>query len=109
MTKTDDNAISMFMKEQKQEIPDNGFSRRVMRSLPDRSRLLNRIWSCICIAISIVLFFIFNGFEVVFNLLREIFTSSINHSFSSLNQQTLIMIGAILLILGIRKVCTIEL
>ena len=99
----------MFMKEQKQEIPDNGFSRRVMRSLPDRSRLLNKIWSCICIAISIALFFIFNGFQVVFNLFREIFISSMNHSLGTLNNQTLYMIGGIILILGIRKVCTLDL
>lgn len=109
MTKIDDKAISMFMKEHKQEIPDNGFSRRVMRSLPDRSRRLNRIWSAICITISIGLFFIFNGFEVMYNLLREIFTSSMNHSFSALNQQTLLLIAGVILFLGIRKVCTLEL
>lgn len=109
MTKIDDNTISMFMKEQKQEIPDNGFSRRVMRSLPDRSRRLNRIWSALCIAISISLFFIFNGFEVIYNVPREIFTSGMNHSFSALNQQTLLLIGGVILFLGIRKVCTLDL
>lgn len=109
MTKTDDNAISMFLKEQKQEIPDNGFSRRVMRSLPDRSNRLNKIWCGICIIISIGLFFIFNGFEVIFNILREIFTSSMSHSFSALNQQTLLLTGGVILFLGIRKICSLEL
>ncbi len=109
MTKIDDNTISMFMKEQKQEIPDKGFSRRVMRSLPDRSSRLSKIWSGICIIISIGLFFIFNGFEVIFNLLREIFISSMNHSLNALNLQTLLLIGGVILFLGIRKVCTLDL
>ena len=33
MTETDDKLLKQFFGEQKQEIEDNGFSRRVMRNL----------------------------------------------------------------------------
>lgn len=35
MTETDDKLLKQFFGEQKQEIEDNGFSRRVMRNLQD--------------------------------------------------------------------------
>ena len=36
MMETDDKLIRAFFAEQKQEIPDNGFSRRVMNRLPHK-------------------------------------------------------------------------
>jgi len=40
-TTNTDNMLKDFFGEQKQEIVDNGFSRRVMRNLPEQS---NRDW-----------------------------------------------------------------
>lgn len=40
---TDDKLIREFFAKQKQEIPDNGFSRRVMHHLPYRTGLLVKI------------------------------------------------------------------
>lgn len=46
MTEIDnDKLLRDFFAENKQEIADNGFSRRVMHHLPDRSNRLARIWS----------------------------------------------------------------
>ena len=45
MMETDDKLIRAFFAEQKQEIPDNGFSRRVMNRLPCRTSLLIKVWS----------------------------------------------------------------
>lgn len=36
MTETDDKLLKQFFSEQKQEVKDNGFSRRVMRNLPTK-------------------------------------------------------------------------
>lgn len=46
MMETDDKLIRAFFAEQKQEIPDNGFNRRVMNRLPCRTSLLIKVWSC---------------------------------------------------------------
>ena len=44
MTETDDKLLKQFFGEQKQEIEDNGFSRRVMRNLPGRNHRLVQVW-----------------------------------------------------------------
>lgn len=53
MADKDNDIVLQFLKEQKQDIPDNGFSSRVMRNLPDRKThrlvVLGRMWSCVCI------------------------------------------------------------
>ena len=38
MTENDDKLLTDFFAGNRQEIPDNGFTRRVMRHLPDRTR-----------------------------------------------------------------------
>ena len=38
MTENNDKLLIDFFAENRQEIPDNGFTRRVMRHLPDRTR-----------------------------------------------------------------------
>ena len=49
--KRDELLVRKFFEENKIEIPDAGFSRRVMRRLPDRTRRLNRNWTAICVAV----------------------------------------------------------
>ena len=50
MTETDDKLLKQFFGEQKQEIEDNGFSRRVMRNLPGRNHRLVQAWGAACAA-----------------------------------------------------------
>lgn len=59
--RTDDELLASFFTEQKAEIPDNGFSARVMHRLPRHARRLNQIWSVFCFAIAMVLFLLFDG------------------------------------------------
>ena len=48
MMENDDKLLTSFFAEHRQEIADNGFSRRVLRHLPDRSRHLAQIWTAFC-------------------------------------------------------------
>ena len=41
MMENDDKLLVAFFDENRQEIPDNGFTRRVMRHLPDRTIIGN--------------------------------------------------------------------
>ena len=55
MTEIDnDKLLRDFFAENKQEIADNGFSRRVMHHLPDRSNRLARIWSAFVMTVRMV-------------------------------------------------------
>lgn len=42
MTDNDNRLIAQFMTEHKPQVPDMGFTRRVMRHLPQRTDRLNR-------------------------------------------------------------------
>ena len=56
MTEIDnDKLLRDFFTENRQEIADRGFSRRVMHHLPDRSNRLARIWNAFVMAVGAVL------------------------------------------------------
>ena len=52
MMENDDKLLTSFFAEHRQEIADNGFSRRVLRHLPDRSRHLAQIWTAFCFTLA---------------------------------------------------------
>ena len=54
MMENDDKLLTSFFAEHRQEIADNGFSRRVLRHLPDRSRHLAQIWTAFCFTLALV-------------------------------------------------------
>lgn len=72
MTDKNDDLIRKFMDTGKAEIPDNGFTARVMRNLPDSivdiARLLNLASAVLCI----LLFILFDGFHLLGNALRQV-------------------------------------
>lgn len=51
MTDNDDRLIAQFMTEHKPQVADMGFTRRVMRHLPQRTDRLNRYWTLFCFAV----------------------------------------------------------
>lgn len=70
MTDKDDILIADFFKQAaQQQIADNGFTERVMRSLPDRQveqvRRLSRLWTWFCILLGTGLFFALGGMQIL--------------------------------------------
>ena len=92
MMENDDKLLTSFFAEHRQEIADNGFSRRVLRHLPDRSRHLAQIWTAFCFTLALVLF------------LRETFDTAIRSGASELDPKSLIIAGVVLLYFGYRKI-----
>lgn len=43
----DDKMVERFLMEHSGEMPDRGFSHRVMRSLPDKAVRYNRVWTAV--------------------------------------------------------------
>ena len=73
MTDEDNIMLEEFFKQAaQQQIEDNGFTERVMHSLPDRKRQmvrrLSQLWTLFCIVVAGVLFFMFGGWQVVTGL-----------------------------------------
>ena len=59
----DDELVDLFFSQHKFEIEDNGFSERVIQSLPKSSWKTNRIWTVVCTLAAMVLFVVEGGFE----------------------------------------------
>ena len=104
MMETDDKLIRAFFAEQKQEIPDNGFSRRVMHRLPCRTSLLIKVWSLFIMLVAIILFLVFDGLQAIVTTARDIFVALVqNVATSGIDPKSLIIVVMVLMFLGIRK------
>ena len=109
MTEIDnDKLISQFMKQQKQELPDHGFSRRVMHRLPDREQRLSRIWIAFCSTIGVILFFLFDGFTAMLDLSKELLMMIAKSDLATVNPLYLLLAAVVLISLGVKRVCAIE-
>lgn len=87
MTENEDKRIISFFEEYgRNEIPDDGFSQRVMRGLPSSDYVykqrLNRIWTAVCAIAGIALFVLTDGVAVLkhlaANFVVDVFTSAIS-------------------------------
>ena len=79
MTEKENKLIEdLFKQAAQQQIEDNGFTERVMEAIDnaqctmhnaqlkkDNGKLLSVLWTWFCIAVSLVLFFVFNGWEML--------------------------------------------
>lgn len=101
-----DKLLRDFFAENKQEIADNGFSRRVMHHLPDRTNRLARIWSAFVMAIAAVLFVWSGGLEAAWGTIREVFVGMINHGATNLDPKSIIIAAVVLLFMASRKVAS---
>lgn len=50
----DEKLVERFLMQGRIDVPDRGFSRRVMRRLPDRTARLTRWWTALCAVVGVV-------------------------------------------------------
>ena len=72
MTEDNDLLLKQFFQESaQQQIPDNGFTERVMQRLPQRSplaahrTLLTRLWNLCCVVVFAILFVLIDGWDLL--------------------------------------------
>ena len=66
--------IEQFLKQERQEIADNGFTERVMRGLPESKPQLDwlpTIWNAVMMTLALVLFIVLGGVDVVKSALYQ--------------------------------------
>lgn len=109
MMETDDKLLKQFFAEHKQEIADDGFSRRVIMHLPDRAYRISNIWVSVCTALAIILFFVFDGLRILSDLIYEVFVSGVQFfTTTNFDPKTLIIVSGVLLLLGINRLFSME-
>lgn len=102
-----DKLLRDFFAENNREIADNGFSRRVMRRLPDRSHRLTRIWSAFVMAFAAVLFVWLGGLEAAWETIREVFVSMVQQGATNLDPKSMVIATVVLLFLATRKIASL--
>ena len=96
MTEKENKLIEdLFKQAAQQQIEDNGFTEKVMEAIgngqwaigngqwtiengqlkKDNGKLLSMLWTWFCIAVSLVLFFVFNGWEMLKASLHVLYAS----------------------------------
>ena len=96
MTEKENKLIEdLFKQAAQQQIEDNGFTERVMEAIGNgqwaigngqlkmdngqlnrgNGKLLSMLWTWFCIAVSLVLFFVFNGWEMLKASLHVLYAS----------------------------------
>lgn len=92
----DDILVRRFFDENRVEVSDNGFSRRVMRRLPDRAVRIDRIWTAICVVAGILLFVRNKGLTVLSECFKDALGSVISQD--SLLQNPLLLVFSLIVV-----------
>lgn len=107
MTENNDKLLKSFFAGQRQEVADNGFTRRVMRSLPYRSNRLARLWTAGGFTLAAVLFVLLDGVQLVWDTLRETFTTTLENGMAQTDPKSLALAVVVLLFLMYKKIASL--
>lgn len=107
MTENNDKLLENFFAENRQEVADNGFSRRVMRHLPNRSNRLARLWTAGGFTLAAVLFVLMDGLQLIWDTLRETFTTTVANGMEQADPRSIAIALGVLLFLTYRKIASL--
>ena len=60
INKEEERILERFFAESKTDLPDDGFTRRVMDSLPQKARRRNFVWTMVCVLAAAAFFLVFS-------------------------------------------------
>ena len=104
MMENDDKMIRDFFASHKQKVVDDGFSAKVIKSLPYRVSPLLKIWGALVLFTAIVLFFIFDGWLAIIQSLRDVYVAIIQKQDFFIDPTSIIIAVVVLCIIGLRNV-----
>ncbi|MCD8167510.1 MAG: DUF5056 domain-containing protein [Bacteroides sp.] len=109
MKEIDDKSLELFFKEHRQEMEDNGFTRRVISRLPERSWKLSRIWVVFCSVIGISLFWYLDGLALLKEFLLDIFVDvAYGNGLAFLDPKSVVIVVLVLITLGMKRLCSLD-
>ena len=108
MTDNNDLLLQRFFSEAAQQtIEDNGFTERVMQQLPVRKSRFVFFWNMACIAVFLVLFIVFRGWELL-AVQFEVMLRTMSTQTFSINMMMLFSVVFGLLFVGVGEVISSE-
>lgn len=76
---SDEKLVERFLMQGRIEVPDGGFSHRIIRHLPSRITRLNRIWTVFCVTAGIATLVISDAFNWLSGTLRGMLADVSTH------------------------------
>ena len=61
----DEKLLQAFFADCRMDIPDDGFSDRVMAALPSANRRMEHLWTAVCVAIGIIAAVVCQGWQQI--------------------------------------------
>lgn len=109
MNETDSNKIlEDFFAPCKQEIPDKGFTRRVMKRLPRQERqTFSRLADLLLAAVCASLFYLMDGVAAVRLTLQGVLDYLLHDVLMNVDPKSLLIALAVILIIGFKKICSL--
>ena len=103
-----DKFLEDFFAANRHDVADDGFTRRVMRRLPQRHNRLAQAWNTLCILLAAVLFVAAGGVQLVWATLQETFIGLVEQGATAdVDLRSLLIAGGVLLFLGYRKIASL--
>ena len=108
MIDNDERLLQQFFSEAaNQKIEDNGFTDRVIRQLPERKSRFVFLWNIACVAVFLVLFVVFRGWDLLAVHFEVMLRTLSSESFSiNLLMMAVVLFG--LLFVGVGEVISSE-
>ena len=108
MMENDDKLIEQFLAKNKFELEDNGFSKRVIQTLPKRRNHSVEVLNAITIAACIILFTLADGWQIIWGNLQGFFIAAIKTGAVEVEPMALIATGVVLMCLLYNKIISME-
>ena len=103
-----DKLLEDFFAANRHEVADDGFTRRVMRRLPQRHNRLAQAWNTLCILLVAALFVAMGGVQMVWATLQETFIGLVEQGAAAeIDPRSLLIAGGVLLFLAYRKIASL--
>ena len=103
-----DKLLEDFFAANRHDVADDGFTRRVMRRLPQRHNRLAQAWNTLCILLAAVLFVAAGGVQLVWATLQETFIGLVEQgAAANVDPRSLLIAGGVLLFLAYRKIASL--
>lgn len=96
-----DKLLNAFFEDNRQDIPDNSFSEKVMYRLPKVLARRNRIWRFCCLMAAIAIFLIFDGIADLQIIVSKLFENIVaNNSLYQYSLSRLLLLYGLILSLS---------
>lgn len=104
----EDKLLRTFFEANKKEVPDNGFSKKVMKRLPKKESQISKVWTCCCALLAIVAFVLLETPRIIIETFTTTLSHTVENGVANLDPKTMIIVSVVVLSLGVGKLLSTD-